>query len=393
MSKFEKINIGDKAELTHIVTQKDLDNFVTLTGDDNRLHTDSDYASKTTFKKPVVHGMLSASFISTIIGTKLPGDGALWFSQSLEFLLPVRINDEIKIKAEVTKKIEREQVIELQTDIYNQNNQKVTTGKAKVKIIEQEKVLEQEKVDLPLVALVIGASGGIGKETCLTLAKEGFDIVAHYFNNKDVIDELEKAITAMGKSIISIKADILDENQINEMFSQINRKFSTLTALVNCATVKIPNIKFQNLEWNMIQKHIDINIKANFNLTKQVLPLMEKQHYGKIVNITTQYIETCPSEQIHYITAKSALKGFSSALAIELAPKGIRVNMVSPGMTETDLIADVPEKIKLVTEAKTPLKKLATTKDIANVISFLVSNKSDHLTGETIRVNGGQVML
>jgi 3-oxoacyl-[acyl-carrier protein] reductase len=94
MNKFEQIQIGDKAEINHKVVQDDIDKFVELTGDDNRLHTDKEYAAKTTFKQPVVHGMLGASFISTIIGTRLPGDGALWFSQSLEFLLPVRVGDE-----------------------------------------------------------------------------------------------------------------------------------------------------------------------------------------------------------------------------------------------------------------------------------------------------------
>ena len=114
---------------------------------------------------------------------------------------------------------------------------------------------------------------------------------------------------------------------------------------------------------------------------------------GKVVFITTQYTEQIQSELIHYITAKSALNGFAKALAIELAPKGIRVNLVSPGMTDTELIADVPEKIKLLTSAKTPLKRLAKPKDIANTVSYLLSRQSDFLTGETIRVNGGQVMI
>ena len=104
MKKFESINIGDKAELTHKITKSDVEKFVDLTGDDNKIHVDKEYASKTTFKKPVAHGMLGASFISTIIGTKLPGDGALWFAQNIEFLQPVRIGDEITVKAEVIKK-------------------------------------------------------------------------------------------------------------------------------------------------------------------------------------------------------------------------------------------------------------------------------------------------
>jgi 3-oxoacyl-[acyl-carrier protein] reductase len=94
-----------------------------------------------------------------------------------------------------------------------------------------------------------------------------------------------------------------------------------------------------------------------------------------------------------YVTAKSALNGFSKALAVELAPSGITVNLVSPGMTETDLIADVPQKSRLTTAARTPLRRLARPEDVAGAVAFLASPQARFLTGETIRVNGGQMML
>jgi 3-oxoacyl-[acyl-carrier protein] reductase len=121
MTRFDEIHIGDTAEIIHTITEKDIERFVELTGDDNKIHIDKAYAGKTSFKKPVAHGMLSAAFISTIIGTKIPGDGALWYTQSLEFLLPVRVNDIITVCAEVTGKIDRTKTIELRTDIYNQD--------------------------------------------------------------------------------------------------------------------------------------------------------------------------------------------------------------------------------------------------------------------------------
>ena len=114
--KYEEIKIGATEKLIHVITQQDLDNFVELTGDDNKLHVDKEYASQTSFKKPVVHGMLGASFISTLIGTRLPGDGALWYSQTLEFLAPVRIGDKITITANVTKKHDRDRIVELQVE-------------------------------------------------------------------------------------------------------------------------------------------------------------------------------------------------------------------------------------------------------------------------------------
>ena len=395
MSRYSKINVGDSKQIIHTITQEDIEKFVDLSGDDNKLHVDKEFASKTSFKKPVAHGMIGASFISTIIGTKIPGDGALWYSQSLEFLLPARIGDELTITATVLKKIDRDNSIELQTDIHNQHKQKITTGIAKVKIIEDTSEKNKEVLtNYDKVVLIIGATGGIGSEVARTLASENYNLVLHYHSNKSKAEELKKELNELtDKKIILIKADIRKEEDIQDITSKINRHFEYITAFVNASTLHFGNIKFNDLEWKDISSQIDINIKSSFVLMKEIIPLMEKFQYGKVVFITTQYTEQMPNELTHYITAKSALNGFSKALAVELAPKGIRVNLVSPGMTDTELIADIPEKVKLLTSAKTPLKRLAKPQDIANAVSYLVSEKSDFLTGETIRVNGGQVMI
>lgn len=395
MKKFDRIHVGDKAEIEHKISQNDIDKFVDLTGDDNKLHLDTEYAKKTTFKKPVAHGMLSASFISTIIGTKLPGDGALWFSQSFEFLLPVRVGDRITIKAEVIKKEKRTNSIELTTDIFNQNKEKVTSGLAKVKIIEQvvEKANDSPVTLKRKVALVVGGTGGIGRATCIQLAKDGFKVAIHYNKNIDRAKYIKEQIIAFGGSAIVVQADITKASEISNMVSSILRKLDTITVLANCSTSHLPNIKFQHLEWADIQNQLDINILGTFNLLKYVAPVMIESKYGKVINISTQAIEKVNSDWAHYITAKSALSGFSKALALELAPKGIRINLVSPGMTDTDLVANMPEKSKLLAAAQTPLRRIAQPEDIANAISFLASTKSDYLSGETIRVNGGQVML
>ena len=395
MKKFDEIKVGDKAELIHMITQSDIDRFADLTGDDNKIHVDKEYASRTSFKKPVAHGMLGASFISTIIGTKLPGDGALWFAQNIEFLQPIRAGDSITIKAEVIKKIERLRVIELSTDIYNQNKQKVAVGKAKVKLIEQEDVAA-EKVEKKIekrVALVVGGTGGIGRATCIQLAEDGFDIVINYRHNVELAKKIKEQIVALGKKSLVFKADITDFKQVHNMVNTIVRKFETITVVANCATLNIPNIKIEDLEWERIQEQFELNIKGSFNIMKCVTPVMEKNKYGKIINITTQAIEKPNAQWLHYITAKSALHGFTKTLAFELAPKGIRINAVSPGMTDTNLLADIPEKTRLLTAAQTPLRRIAVPEDIACAISYLASEKSDFLTGETIRVNGGQVMI
>ena len=393
MKKIEEINVGDTAELNHLITEEDIEKFVDLTGDDNKLHIDREFAHETPFKKPVVHGMLGASFISTLIGTKMPGDGALWMTQNLEFLLPVRIGDELTIKAEVIKKNDHHKIIDLQTDIYNQNKQKVLTGTNKIKLVARKPTTQEDgRKQHKKIALVVGASGGIGRATCLRLAREGFDVAVHYNRNDNSAKRVKEEVEQIGQRSIFVKADITENPEVKEMIEQVVRHFETITVLINCATIKVSNVRMESLVWEDIQKHLDINIKGSFNLLKQIVPIMEKEKYGNIINLTTIEIESPSAQLTPYITAKSALNGFSKSLALELAPKGIRINMVSPGMTDTDLISDIPEKAKLLAEVKTPLKRLAKPEDVAEAIVFLAS-KSDFMTGETIRVNGGQMML
>lgn len=395
MKKFEEIFVGDKEVISHKITKEDIKKFIDLTGDDNRLHNDEGFASQTHFKKPVVHGMLGASFISTVIGTKLPGDGALWFSQSLEFLIPVRVGDELSISAEVVKKYDKDKIIELKTEIENQNRQIVTKGMAKVKLIELEVSAQENEVKAikDPVALVIGATGGIGFETCLQLAKDGFDIVIHYNNNTDKAQELKQQVEALNRNALLVKADILNELEIKELIQKSVRKFGKIDVLVNSSATIIPNIKFQNLQWEDYKKQFEFSIKVTLELLQGVVPVMVENGYGKIINIGSLTVDKPNADWSPYITAKSALLGLTKSLAFELANKGIRINIVSPSLLSTDLTANVPEKFKLLTAAQTPLRRLADAKDVAGAISFLASEKSNFLAGENIRLNGGQIMI
>lgn len=394
---YKDIVVGMVEEISHTITKKDISDFVNLTGDDNRLHVDPKYAANTKFKKPVAHGMLGASFISTVIGTKIPGDGALWFSQSLEFIMPVREGDVITVRATVISKDDSEKIVELKTEIFNQHRQKVTTGFAKVKVIEQDedpiKNLAPETSPKRKVVLVIGGSGGIGSASCVALAKAGFDVVIHYHKNGDAADSVKEDVISHDVNACTWRCDITKEDDVKSMISGLNRRIGPISILVNCSTPTIPAIKFNELLWQDFQVHLDNQVKGMLHLVQAVLPHMEAEKFGKIIQIDTKYIDAPESNMIPYITAKSAIRGFSKALANDLGPKGILVNTIGPGMTDTDLISEVPARQRMVLAAKTPLRRLGTPQDIAKVVVFLASNDSNYLCGETIRVNGGQVML
>lgn len=393
--KYEDIFIGQKETLSHKVTQADIEKFVDLSGDDNKLHVNKEFAAKTSFKKPVVHGMIGASFISTIIGTKIPGDGALWFSQTLEFLLPVRVGDEITVIAEVTKKIDRDRTIELNVEIQNQNRQVVTRGVSKVKVLEElEKAVEEVKAEnTKKVALVVGATGGIGSAVAKALAADGYDVILHYHSNKEKANQLKKDIEEKTKSkVFIVSANIHSEKDIEELVSQSMREAYRIDCFVNCASTPIPPINVADLTWEDFEKQMDLNIKINLSFIKKLLPQMMERKYGKIITVGSLFSDKPNPNLVHYATAKAALEGFTRAMAFELAPKGIRVNMVSPSMIATDLTADIPEKMKLLSAMQTPLRRLALPEDVAGAVSFLASEKSDYLSGEVIRVNGGQIM-
>lgn len=393
--KYEDIFIGQKETLSHKVSQADIEKFVDLSGDDNKLHVNKEFAAKTSFKKPVVHGMIGASFISTIIGTKLPGDGALWFSQTLEFLLPVRVGDEITVIAEVTKKIDRDRTIELNVEIQNQNRQVVTRGVSKVKVLEElEKAVEEVKEEnTKKVALVVGATGGIGSAVAKALAADGYDVILHYHSNKEKANQLRKEIEKNTESkAFIIPANIHSEKDIEELVSQSMREAYRIDCFVNCASTPIPPINVADLTWEDFEKQMDLNIKINLSFIKKILPQMVERKYGKIITVGSLFSDKPNPNLVHYATAKAALEGFTRAMAFELAPKGIRVNMVSPSMIATDLTADIPEKMKLLSAMQTPLRRLALPEDVAGAVSFLASEKSDYLSGEVIRINGGQIM-
>ena len=266
--KFHSIKVGDKAEIKHKITEVDITRFVDLTGDDNKMHTDKEFTANTSYKKPVIHGMLGASFISTVIGTKLPGDGALWYSQNLEFLLPVRVGDTLKISVTVIKKFNSTKTIELQTDIYNQNRQQVTTGTARVKIVEQKKYPGKKLKNDSKSVLVIGGTGGIGSATCLQLSEEGFDVAIHYYNNSKKAEKLRKEIIKNGQKSVVVSGDLYDLDNIKDLKLQSERGIGKISVIINCATIPIHTVKFDNLEWYDIQEQFDINVKCSYNLIK-----------------------------------------------------------------------------------------------------------------------------
>jgi len=393
-NNFEVIQIGDTQSLVKTITEADVRKFVEMTGDDNPLHVNRAYAESTAFKDIVVHGMLGASFISTVIGTKLPGTGALWVSQNIEFLLPVRLGDVLTISCTVLKKHERERLLELDTRILNQNQQVVLTGQGKVKLLTTAApALQAKPAERPRVAIVTGGAGGIGKAICLRLAQDGYHVVVNYHGRADRAAEIVETINAGDTRALAVQADVATESGADKLVTAALQAFGSISVLVNNASPHINPKPFASTQWSDVQQQLDVQVKGAFNLTRACVPHMTAQRWGRIVNITSQVLDGPPSVTwTGYAMAKGALAVFSNYMAAELGPQGITVNCVSPGMCETGLIGDIPEKAQLMIARQTPLRRLAKPADVAAAVAYLVSDDAGFVTGDTVAINGGMAM-
>ncbi|HWK47909.1 MAG TPA: SDR family oxidoreductase [Stellaceae bacterium] len=365
-----------------------------MTGDDNPLHVDPAFAETTSFKDIVVHGMLGASFVSTVIGTQLPGPGALWVSQSFEFLLPVRLGDELTVSCTVLKKHERERLLELETRIVNQHRQIVLAGHGKVKVLIRKAT---EPTDLaprpPKVAIVTGGAGGIGRAICLRLARDGHHVIVNYRGHAERARQIVSEINGGATRAIAVQADIASSTGSCALYQAAIDAFGSVSVLVNNASPRINPKPFAETTWDDMQQHLDVQVKGAFLLTQACLPSMAARRNGRIINIASQVTEGPPSiAWTGYAVAKAALAMLSRYVAAEVGPSGITVNCVAPGMTDTMLIGDIPEKLQLMTARQTPLRRLATPDDVASAVAYLASEDGAFVTGQTIRVNGGSVM-
>jgi 3-oxoacyl-[acyl-carrier protein] reductase len=398
---FDQILVGQIFELTHVVTLADVMTFARLTGDYNPIHVDANFAKRTSFGKQVVHGMLTASFISTMIGMFIPGPGALWTSQTIEFIGPTFIGDEITVVARVNAKSNVTRMISLQIDVFNQNKIKLISGNSTVRMLEVSDQKKEEnflmddsaKAGEPKVILITGGSRGIGAATAILLASKGHSVVINYSTVDDQAREVVAKVTEFGGKIFAVRGDIGNEIDVARIYSLTEEKFGPVQILVHCAApTPIPQ-PFDLLDWITIQKHIDIQIRGAFNCAKLVLPRMAELGEGAVVFLSSIFAEGIPpSQQTAYVVAKAGLAAMARSLAVEYGPKGVRVNVVSPGLTQTEMVANIPEKVKMLARMNTPLRRLAEAGDIALTIEFLVSPAARHITGENIRVCGGLAM-
>ena len=241
------------------------------------------------------------------------------------------------------------------------------------------------------VALVTGASRGIGRAIALALAAEGADVAVNYAGSEAAAKEVAAEIEAMGRKAFVIQADIASTEASTAMVDAVIKEFGRVDVLVNNAGITRDGLlmRMKEEDWDAV---ITTNLKGVFNCTKAAIKYMMKQKSGNIVNISSIVGVMGNAGQANYCAAKAGVIGFTKATAKEVAARGIRVNAIAPGFIKTDMTSVLSEKVVEAMLAGIPLNRLGETEDIAKAVLFLASSDANYITGQTLHVDGGMVM-
>jgi 3-oxoacyl-[acyl-carrier protein] reductase len=390
---FEKIQPGDEVHFSKTIAAEDVESFARLSGDRNPLHMDEQFAARTRFQRRVVHGMLIANYVSALIGMKCPGPGALWSQQTLRWPAPVFIGDRIQVTLKVTHKSSGSRTLTVEAKALNQDGKVVMEGEGTVTALEER----QQTQELPIterVAFVSGGARGIGAAIATSLAQTGAMVVVNYRKSAAAAEELCNAIQSSGGRALPVHADITDQTSVSDAVRKAQQEFNRpVSILVNNAGSLPEPRAFMQTTWEEIQAKMDVHVRGAFHCCQAVIPGMIGQKSGRIVNIGSVFTRNVPpTNWTSFLLAKSALQAMTRCLAAELGPHGIRVNMVSPGLVETESIAGLSERLRKVQAMQTPLRRLASAAEIASVVSALCTAVGDFVSGAEIPVCGGLQM-
>lgn len=240
------------------------------------------------------------------------------------------------------------------------------------------------------IALVTGASRGIGRGIALALAAEGITVIGTA-TTENGAEQITQALKQSGYAGTGLVLDVTNKASVENAIAIIKEKFGMPNILVNNAAVTQDNLflRMKDEEW---EKVLETNLSSVFRITKACIRDMLKARWGRIVNIGSVVGTTGNAGQVNYASAKAGLIGFSKSLAQEIGSRDITVNVIAPGFIDTDMTKELPEEQRNALLARIPMQRMGSPEDIAAAVAFLVSDAAGYITGQTLHVNGGMFM-
>ena len=241
------------------------------------------------------------------------------------------------------------------------------------------------------VALITGATRGIGRKIALTLSKEVYNIALNYRTANDELEEVKKEIEKYNVKVLAVQGDVSNYEDCERFVKETIDKFGRIDVLVNNAGIT-KDMLLARMKEEDFKQVIDVNLVGTFNVTKNVISYMMKARSGRIINLSSVVGISGNAGQSNYAASKAGIIGFTKSLAKEVASRNILVNAIAPGFIETSMTDVLKDEVKEEIAKAIPLKRMGTAEDVANLVKFLASSDSSYITGQVINVDGGMLM-
>jgi 3-oxoacyl-[acyl-carrier protein] reductase len=342
--------------------------------------------------------LLSTLLLSTMVGMRLPGRYATFTRFSVAFTQNLALQQEYNLYASLDKvSVEAEHIsasceIRSKDDLHASGNFEVVVNSPPKTMLTCSQI-KKDAMDFGIsgkVALVTGASRGIGETTTKLFAMHGVKTVVCYFRGQNDAEAIVRDIIEENGEAFAVQCDLTDEALVADMIQQVVKKYGGIDILVNNAVREFTPKDVLELEWKDYLQEMEVSVKGMHACCKAVIPLFKKTGHGKIINLSTIAVANPVSGQSRYITAKSAVEGYTKSLAVELAQLNIQVNLVIPNMTDTDLISVVPTLFRDRIARERTTQRHVQPIEVAQSIVYLASNWSNAMTGQKIVLNLGE---
>jgi 3-oxoacyl-[acyl-carrier protein] reductase len=392
---------GAIASLHIDVTDSLIESFAQFGGDRNPLHFDDQFARARGFQGRLAHGMSYSSFLSTLIGMQLPGPGALWLSQAVRFTAPVYVGDRLLVTARVTASDARSRVVRLSVSGENQQGQRVLEGECETSLpLARREKAETAKESAPTpvdgkqqVALLAGASGGLGSAIAKALGASGFALgLAGRDQNR--LSTLGTELAADRVPNICLELDLCSDDSVDRAVSRLEAAFGAPTLVVHSATARLDNAPLDATPPMQAAQHFELQAGGMLRLFHRCSQAMLQRQSGQFIYIGTTATRSAPPKGLGaYTAAKTAGASIARSIAFEYAPRGIRANIVSPHLLATNLNASISEKARLLAAAQVPTRRLALVDEVAAAVAFMAGEAARYINGHDLIVDGGVTML